>query len=189
MTDGLPGVNEDDVAQLVRLMESFEKSPFDFLQLKVGDLEVSLGTGSPPAAAPAVTPAATPPPPPASATQPAAEAAPATAPATPDTPPAGSDPHAVPPEPAADVSSTHTEVVAPLMGIFYAQAEPGVPPFVTVGSEVNADTTVALIEVMKTFAPVSAGVAGTVAEVCAHDAELVEFGQTLFRIEPAQQEA
>ena len=48
-----------------------------------------------------------------------------------------------------------------------------------------ADTVVCLIEVMKMMNSIKAGVAGTVAEVCAGNGELVEYGQPLFRIEPA----
>jgi acetyl-CoA carboxylase biotin carboxyl carrier protein len=70
------------------------------------------------------------------------------------------------------------------MGIFYAQPEPGKPPFVTVGALVEESTTVALVEVMKTFHAVSAGVRGTVVDVCVDDAELVELGQVLLRVEP-----
>jgi biotin carboxyl carrier protein len=70
------------------------------------------------------------------------------------------------------------------MGMFYAQPEPGAPSFVTVGSTVNEDTTVALVEVMKTFNAVSAGVRGKVVEICAQNAQLVEFGQVLFRVVP-----
>jgi len=56
---------------------------------------------------------------------------------------------------------------------------------VTVGSEVAADTTVGLVEVMKTFNAVPAGVAGTVIEVCAANNQFVEFGQAVFRVLPS----
>lgn len=75
-------------------------------------------------------------------------------------------------------------IVAPLLGRFFAQPEPGAPPFVSVGAEVTADTTVGLIEVMKTFNAVPAGVNGTIVETCVQDAQLVEYGQVLFRVRP-----
>jgi acetyl-CoA carboxylase biotin carboxyl carrier protein len=56
---------------------------------------------------------------------------------------------------------------------------------VTVGSQVNEDTTVALIEVMKTFNAIPAGRRGTIVEVCVQNAQMVEFAQVLFRIRPA----
>src|SRR5690606_3158034 len=98
--------------------------------------------------------------------------------------PAAAAPAAAPVESSAPASSGLVEITAPTMGIFYAQPEPGKPPFVTVGALVEESTTVALVEVMKTFHAVAAGVRGTVAEVCVSDAEFVEFGQVLFRVDP-----
>jgi acetyl-CoA carboxylase biotin carboxyl carrier protein len=72
-----------------------------------------------------------------------------------------------------------------MMGRFYAKPEPGAAPFVTVGSEVNADTTVGLVEVMKVFTAVRAGVSGVIAEICVQDAEFIEYGHVLFRVRPA----
>jgi acetyl-CoA carboxylase biotin carboxyl carrier protein len=74
---------------------------------------------------------------------------------------------------------------APMLGTFYRAEAPGAAPFVDVGTKVEADTTVCLIEVMKMMNSISAGVAGTIVEVCADNAALVEFGQPLFRVEPA----
>jgi acetyl-CoA carboxylase biotin carboxyl carrier protein len=116
----------------------------------------------------------------------------AAAPAAPGTSPAPRVlPAAVAPTPVAAAAPAvarpagSVEITAPTMGIFYAQSEPGKPPFVTVGALVEEDTTVALVEVMKTFHAVSAGVRGTVVEVCVQDAQLVEFGQVMYRVEPA----
>jgi acetyl-CoA carboxylase biotin carboxyl carrier protein len=162
---GGPGeLSDADVEQVARLIESLDRSTFDFLELQVGDLKVTIGRGEPPAAP-------SPPPP----------AAPAPALTSPAPLPAA---QAVAP-PAEAPRPGLVEITAPTMGIFYAQPEPGKPPFVTVGSVVEEDTTVALVEVMKTFHAVAAKVAGTVVEVCVGDAELVEFGQVLYRVEPA----
>jgi acetyl-CoA carboxylase biotin carboxyl carrier protein len=76
-------------------------------------------------------------------------------------------------------------VGAPMLGICYRAPAPGAPPFVDVGATVEAETVVCLIEVMKMMNPVSAGVVGTVAEVCVENAELVEAGAVLFRVRPA----
>jgi len=76
------------------------------------------------------------------------------------------------------------EVSAPILGIFYAASGPDAAPFVTAGSTVEEDTTVGLIEVMKSFSTVFAGVRGTVREIVAKNAELVEYGETLVLIEP-----
>lgn len=74
-------------------------------------------------------------------------------------------------------------VPAPVMGTFYRRPAPDAPPFVEPGDEVGPDTTVAIVEVMKLMMPVTADVAGRVAEVCAEDGAMVEEGQPLFLIE------
>jgi acetyl-CoA carboxylase biotin carboxyl carrier protein len=76
-------------------------------------------------------------------------------------------------------------IPAPMLGTFYRAEAPGKPPFVKVGSRVEPDTIVCIIEVMKMMNSVPAGVAGTVAEVIAENAQLVEYGEPLFRVEPA----
>jgi acetyl-CoA carboxylase biotin carboxyl carrier protein len=76
-------------------------------------------------------------------------------------------------------------ISAPMLGTFYRAEAPGAKPFVDVGAKVDADTTVCLIEVMKMMNSISAGVEGTIVEICAENAELVEYGQPLFRVEPA----
>ncbi len=86
-----------------------------------------------------------------------------------------------PPRPASD-GRTET-IAAPMLGSFYAADGPNSEPFVEVGDRVEPDTVVAIIEVMKMMNSVRAGVAGTVVEVCAENAELVKEGQPLFRVE------
>ena len=71
-----------------------------------------------------------------------------------------------------------------MLGTFYRAEAPGAAPFVDVGARVEPDTVVCLIEVMKMMNAVSAGVAGTVVEVCAENAQLVEYGAPLFQVEP-----
>jgi len=77
----------------------------------------------------------------------------------------------------------HT-IAAPMLGTFYRAEAPGAPPFVAVGTRVESHTVVCLIEVMKMMNSVPAGVAGTIVEVCAENAELVEHGAPLFHVEP-----
>jgi acetyl-CoA carboxylase biotin carboxyl carrier protein len=76
-------------------------------------------------------------------------------------------------------------ITAPMLGTFYRAEAPGKPPFVEVGAHVEPDTIVCIIEVMKMMNSVTAGTAGTIAEVVPENAELVEYGQPLFRVEPA----
>lgn len=75
-------------------------------------------------------------------------------------------------------------IVAPMLGVFYRAPAPGATPFVDVGARVEETTVVCLIEVMKMMNAVPAGVAGTIVEVCATNAEAVEYGAPLFRVEP-----
>jgi acetyl-CoA carboxylase biotin carboxyl carrier protein len=91
---------------------------------------------------------------------------------------------APPPAPATVAANGAATIDAPMLGTFYRASAPGEEPFVDVGSEVQPDTVVCLIEVMKMMNSVNAGVAGTVVEVCARNAELVEYGEPLFRVQP-----
>jgi len=94
----------------------------------------------------------------------------------------GSSRAASTPAPAEDGGMT---IEAPMLGVFYRAPSPGAPPFVDVGTRVEADTIVCLIEVMKMMNSVQAGVAGTIATIHVENAEAVEYGQPLFRVEPA----
>ena len=70
-----------------------------------------------------------------------------------------------------------------MLGVFYRAPAPGATPYVEVGAPVEPDTVVCLIEVMKMMNSIVAGVAGTIVEVCSENAELVEHGQPLFRVD------
>ena len=91
--------------------------------------------------------------------------------------------------PPAPVVQTQTEglltIAAPMVGTFYRAPGPGEPPFVDVGSTVEPTTVVCIIEVMKMMNSVPAGIAGTVVELCCENAQPVEYGQPLFRVQPA----
>lgn len=76
-------------------------------------------------------------------------------------------------------------VRAPNLGTFYRAPKPGAEPFVTVGQHVEPDSELCIIEVMKLFTAIQAGVRGTVREILAEDAQLVEYDQALFVIEPS----
>ncbi|CAG9216606.1 Biotin carboxyl carrier protein [Burkholderia gladioli] len=75
------------------------------------------------------------------------------------------------------------EIVSPLPGTFYRRASPDAAPYVEVGTQVDSDTVVGLVEVMKQFNDVEAGAAGRIAEILAEDGEPVDAGQVLMRIE------
>jgi acetyl-CoA carboxylase biotin carboxyl carrier protein len=93
---------------------------------------------------------------------------------------------AEPAEPSAPaVDGTGVAIVSPLLGTFYRAPAPGEPPFVEVGASVEPDTIVCIIEVMKMMNSVPAGVAGTIAEIHVDNAQPVEYGQPLFRVQSA----
>lgn len=188
-------LSDDDVRQITVLVESLDRSGFDFLQLGVADMTLTLSKGTPPTAQ--------------IGTVAAPVVAPTTSGPTPTVVPESAPPLATPVRPdfaanaAASLSPVHApasrgktapqegtvDVTAPLAGLFYSKPDPASPPFVAVGSEVGADSTVCLIEVMKVFNAVPAGVAGIITEICAQDAEMIEKGQVLFRIRPPGAEA
>ena len=172
MTDVFRLLSDEEVRQIGRIVENLDNSTFDFLQLEFGDVKLTIGKGNaPPAAGDAPN---------------VLSASPGAVPPTPLAAPAGK-PAAASPTPAATDDGARegtVDIVAPLLGRFYAQPEPGAPPFVAVGSEVTEDTTVGLIEVMKTFNAVPAGVSGVVTEICVGDAQFVEYGQALLRVRP-----
>ncbi len=74
-------------------------------------------------------------------------------------------------------------VLAPLLGTFYRAPRPGAPPFVEVGSRVEPDTVVGIIETMKLMNSVSAGLHGTVTEILVADAQFAPQGTPLMRVD------
>lgn len=77
-------------------------------------------------------------------------------------------------------------VRAPMLGTFYRAPAPGERPFVEVGSKVAPDDTLCLVEVMKLFNSIKAGVAGRVVGILAENATMVEHGQPLMVIVPGR---
>jgi acetyl-CoA carboxylase biotin carboxyl carrier protein len=76
------------------------------------------------------------------------------------------------------------EIKSPMVGTFYKSPEPGADPYVKTGSRVTPGQTVCIIEAMKIMNEIEAEIAGVVREVLADDAQPVEFGQVLFRVDP-----
>ena len=75
-------------------------------------------------------------------------------------------------------------IKASVVSVFYRQPSPDEPPFVEVGTDVEEDTVVCLLEVMKCYRSVTAGVQGRVEKICVENSQLVEQGTTLFLIRP-----
>ena len=71
-----------------------------------------------------------------------------------------------------------------MVGTFYRAPSPDAPPFVEVGTVVKAGQPLCLIEVMKLFTTINSEIGGRIAQIGADNGELVEYGRTLFVIEP-----
>ena len=104
---------------------------------------------------------------------------------------AAASPTEDPPEPAPKPVPADglVPITAPNLGTFYRAPKPGVAPYVEVGQQVGEATEVCLIEVMKLFTPVRAGISGRIAKACVEDGEMVEFGAPLFLVEPESETA
>ncbi len=104
----------------------------------------------------------------------AAPAAPAAAPA----PEAGG--------PAAEASSSGlVDITSPMVGTFYRAPSPEAAPYVEVGGNVATGDVLCVIEAMKLMNELECETAGRIVEICAENAEPVDYGQVLFRVAPA----
>jgi acetyl-CoA carboxylase biotin carboxyl carrier protein len=155
-----------DVAEIMRLVE---QSKFDELSLEVGGVKVTLRRAGKSGMSIAnettplgITGAAA-----AGASRPEAETMWTVARAGASTP----------------VDASLKDITAPMLGIFYRAPKPGSPPFVEVGSVVEEETVIAMIEVMKLMNTVRAGVRGTITEILPADQALVESGEVLARVQ------
>ena len=160
-------LTEDDVLHILKLID---ESKFDYFQLEVGELKITVSKGDPI---------------PLSSSAPTAQPAKPTVVEAPKATPATSAPSSA----ASNIDTKAAAegllpITAPLLGTFYVAPETGAPPFVQIGTPITEDTTVGLIEVMKVFNSVRANVRGTVSQVVAQNGQFVEYGQTLFLVKP-----
>jgi len=86
--------------------------------------------------------------------------------------------------PAAVAPSHLVEIKSPMVGTFYSAPEPGAEPYAKAGSRVAAGQVVCIIEAMKIMNEIESEVVGVVREVLVENAQPVEFGQPLFRVDP-----
>ncbi len=194
-----------DLLELVELIKS--TSQFGEFHVKLGDLEVDLKRGAAAGAAPsaALSQTAARSPDAARTATPPAVPGNAVAAAAPDQEPASRQRHGHvgggeivtdPLKRESDTAqATHAAPLAfppgavliksPMVGMFYRASEPGARPFVEVGQQVDADTTVCIIEVMKLMNSIPAGQKGTVTHILVGDSEPVEYGQVLMVVDPA----
>ena len=155
-------LTEDDVLQIMKLIE---ESSFNELHVEMGDFKLSVRKGG------AAEKTAEPPAAPQVGKETQADSA-------------GTDGEQIKDKTSSVSLEGLTFIASPMLGIFYRSSAPGVPPYVDVGTFVKEDDTVCLIEVMKVFNAVKAGVRGTVETICPESGQLVEYGQPLFYIRP-----
>jgi acetyl-CoA carboxylase biotin carboxyl carrier protein len=151
-------LTEEDVLEILKL---FEQSKFDFLELQQGERKITVSKAGHARAAARAPASAVP------------EAPAALSPAATAVAPQHS-PQPVPAEPGL------TPILAPMVGKFYAAPSPSDPPYVAVGTAVEAGATVGLIEVMKVFTSIRTEIAGTIERTLVSNGQFVEFGQPLF---------
>jgi len=82
---------------------------------------------------------------------------------------------------AGPIEANLRDIPSPMLGTFYRAPKPGTAPFVEIGSAVDEDSVIAIIEVMKLMNTVRAGVKGVITEILPADETLVEFGEVLMR--------
>ena len=90
--------------------------------------------------------------------------------------------------PAAEAEETNVdfnrtrEIKSPMVGVFYAAPSPDAKPFVEVGSKVKKGDIVCIVEAMKLMNEITAEFDGEVVDICVHNGDVVEYGQTLFKL-------
>lgn len=163
---------DKELQDIEALIADFQASGMRELHVRAGDVEIYLSTD---ASAPGLG---------AQAAAVRVEAV-APSPAAPvPVPTAAPAPAAVPTAAPSDLPDNAVIVRAPYLGTFYRAPKPGSPVYVDVGSVVTADTEMCLVEVMKLFTAVRAGLSGTVHAILATDGAMVEADQPLFAVIP-----
>lgn len=84
--------------------------------------------------------------------------------------------------PATEEPENLSEISSPMVGTFYGAPDPDSPPFVQVGSRVQADTVVCIVEAMKVFNEIKAEVSGTIDRILVKNEASIEYGQPMFLV-------
>jgi acetyl-CoA carboxylase biotin carboxyl carrier protein len=158
-----------DVGLLEQIVKLMAANDLNTVDLRDGDQRVVLKRGA--VSAPM-------------AMAPVAYAAPTAIPAA----PSGGAASAAPPTggaPAAPSDEANlVPIKSPMVGTFYSASSPDAKPFVSVGSTVDDETDVCIIEAMKVFNNIKAETRGTIAKILVTNGQTVEFGQALFLVKP-----
>jgi len=154
-----------DLRKVKKLIELLEESNLNEMEIREGEESIRLSRGPSTVHQAPVTYAHVPAPENAAAPTPGRPAPEEEAPAS-----------------ASEIPSGH-QVTSPMVGTYYAAAEPDAPPFVSVGSKVQAGETLCVIEAMKIFNQIEADASGTVVHIQKSSGEAVEYGELLFVIQ------
>ena len=155
-----------------RLIKALDDSTVDSLEIERGGTKVRLSKTPPMTVAPAA-------PAPAPAVAAPAAPAPAASQAPPAEAPAGGDEE--PSKPAGDLE----EITSPMVGTFYRAPAPDAPPYVEEGDRIAPGDTLCIIEAMKLMNELDAEISGKIVEILVENAQPVEYGQVLFRVDPS----
>ncbi|HEX8522216.1 MAG TPA: acetyl-CoA carboxylase biotin carboxyl carrier protein [Tepidisphaeraceae bacterium] len=155
-----------DVSLLERIVKLMAANDLNTVDVRDGDKRVILKRGAQYVAAPVSAPSA--PAPSATTAQSSASAA-----------SSGGGASA-----AADENAGLVAIKSPMVGTFYSSPSPDAKPFVSVGSTVDEETDVCVIEAMKVFNNIKAETRGKIAKVLVTNGQTVEFGQPLFLVKP-----
>jgi len=173
-------LTHDDVLSILKIID---ESPYDEVRLEIGDLKLHVKRrGDSDSLVPVQTVSKSPE---RQGQGPAEQQRPAQA-LPPSAMPAHGEQLPIAPTGSQPLPEGLIAVRAPMLGTFYRASAPGEPPFVEVGDKVGPDDTVCLVEVMKLFHSVKAGVAGTVVKILVENGSMVEHGQVLVLIESYQ---
>ena len=145
-----------NVKQIRELAQIARENGLSAIEITEGESHVRIERATAPAPAAAPAPVAAP-----------VEAAPAAAPAHEET--------------NVDFNRAR-EIKSPMVGVFYAAPSPDAKPFVEVGSRVKKGDVVCIVEAMKLMNEIAAEFDGEVVDICVHNGDVVEFGQTLFKL-------
>ncbi len=155
-----------DIEFVESLIRMLDESSLDNLEIRRGGTRIRLSKSAGGNAVAAATPA----------TNAVSDAAPAVAPPVEE---------AAPPPPAVAASANLVEITSPMVGTFYRAPSPEAAPYIEVGSTVAAGDVLCVIEAMKLMNELECETSGRIVEICVDNAEPVDFGQVLFRVDPA----
>ena len=169
MSTILNAFDGNEIEGIAALIDKLEKSSFDYMKLESDGMSIVIGKSGYGESLDGVT-----------------APAPVSASAKPSSAPESND--GAPASEASEAKAAVPEqegiyiIKSPSYGLFYAQSEPGAPPYVSIGAAVNIDDTIGLMEIMKTFTAITSPVAGEVVAIHVKNEETLEPGQALVSV-------